>query len=151
MCRVGRVAQPVHRRHETARENGRVEAQLRGVCIARLFLRREQIEEQRGEPLLVEDSGDGAVARTEPTAAAAVREQHDAPSVTGNAECSFERHALGTNRDVTRARHTARGYVSGSSPACQVAERSRGSTARVSSKCTTASNCSGRRARKEWV
>jgi hypothetical protein len=36
--------------------------------------------------------------------------------------------------------YTAKGNVSGTSPASQSAVRSRGSTARVSSKCSTASN-----------
>ena len=48
--------------------------------------RGEQVEQQGGEPGLVQDLGDIPVAGAVPAASAAVREHHDAPRVLGNGQ-----------------------------------------------------------------
>jgi hypothetical protein len=89
-----------------------------------------------------------------PAADAAVSEQRYANRTRGQRQVAIERLLVHWNPDHALVRlpiqrlssdgnYTAKGKVSGTSPASQPAERSSGSTARVSSKCSTASNWAG--------
>lgn len=53
---------PVRRAHQALGQQPDVEVKMRGAFIHRLLLGGEQVEEQRGEARLLEDSGDEAVA-----------------------------------------------------------------------------------------
>src|SRR5207245_4442239 len=148
-ARLRALAEPVGDLDEALGQQADVEAQAGRPDVGHLLLRREEVDEQRREPRLVEQLRHVTVARAEPAAAAAVGEQHDGAGAVGESQVPVEGHRSGPAADALLGhRYTAKGYVSGASPAFHSAVRSSGSTARVSSKCTTASNCSTRRARK---
>src|ERR1051326_7391822 len=110
---------------------------MRGHLIDGFLLRREQIDEQRSQSTFAQCFRDVAIARAESAAAASVREQHDAARAVGHDQIAFEGDAV----CIESHRYTADGYVSGSSRLCMISQRSSGSTARVTSKCSTVSNC----------
>ena len=68
------MGQPGGRAGEAVGEQADVEPQVGGAGIHHFFLGGEQVEQERAEPGLLEPAGDGAVARAEPAAAAAMRE-----------------------------------------------------------------------------
>ena len=89
---------PVRRDHEPRREELDVEPDLRRARVDLLFVRREQIEQERREPLAVQLGGDVLVSRAGATAARAVREEHEAARVVRDRQVAFE--VLLTERDA---------------------------------------------------
>src|SRR3954463_3346270 len=67
---------------------------LRGADVNGLFVSRQQIQQERREPVLLEEFGDGAIPAAEAAAAAAVREDDQAERAIRPAEIA---------RDLTAA------------------------------------------------
>src|SRR2546428_2476925 len=133
---VGNRLDGAGRAIETPRQERDVEAKLGRACVDELFIRRQQIEQQRRKASVVKDAGDGAIAWTVPAAAAAVGKEHDAAGSGRKSERALEEDVIDVQPDETLRHahaHTAEGYVSGNSPSSQSDVRSSGSTARVSS------------------
>src|SRR6266446_1136061 len=155
--RLRRLGEPIGDADEPLGEQLDVEAQLCRLQIDHLFLRGQEVDQQGRELCVVEQLRHLAVARAEAAAATAVSEQNNAADALGQAQIAVETDR--TSRDPDRMLfafpphrslhgQTAKGKVSGSSPVSHSAVYSSGSTARVSSKCSTASNWSESRAWK---
>jgi hypothetical protein len=71
------VSEPVRGPEQPRGEQINVEAEPACALVDRLFVWREQVDQQCGQPLSNEGPGDGAIARAEAAAPAAVGEQHD--------------------------------------------------------------------------
>jgi hypothetical protein len=59
------------------------------------FGRGQQVEQQGGEPGVLQDLGDIPIALAVPAASAAVREHHNAPRMLGNGQVTGHRHRPG--------------------------------------------------------
>src|SRR5581483_10299469 len=70
--RVGIRPEPVDNRSQALREQRNVEAILAAELVELLLAPRQQIDEERREPVLLQDAGDVLIARTVARAAAAV-------------------------------------------------------------------------------
>ena len=66
--------------------------------------RREEVEEQGAQARPVQRVGDEAVARAEPAAAAAVREDHDGPCVPREGQLTGKPHLVGGDRGLPPVR-----------------------------------------------
>src|SRR5207248_4167396 len=82
---VGRVLKP-------AREQSYVEAQVARVDVNRLFLAREQVEEERPRASLAYGARNELIARAVATAARAVSEKHDALRAKRYAQLAFQQN-----------------------------------------------------------
>jgi len=67
--------------------------------IDRLFLCRQQVDQQCRKACLIEQLRDIAVARAVTTAAASVSKQNDAASVLGKVQIHLEHHGTGCDAD----------------------------------------------------
>src|SRR5690606_32970598 len=92
---------------EALGEQADVEAQARVAAIAALFGWREQVEEQGADAAPHDLVGDKAVARAQAAAAAAVREEHDAPCAGWQPDLAGQRCVRGADGDVTSCRRHA--------------------------------------------
>ena len=93
------LKEPIGDAHEPLGEEADVEAQLCRPQIDRLFLCRQQVDQQCRKLRLVEQLRDVAIARAETTAAAAVSKQNDAASALGKVQIALERHWTGCDAD----------------------------------------------------
>ena len=131
-------------RHQAVGEQLHVEAKLTGPLVLFLFHRRQQVEEQGGEPSVLQLARDLPVSRTQAAASAAVGEQYDARGPVRHRKVTIDCASGHWKPDMTRSNeglrymchgtpHSADGNVSGVSPRTHAAVRSSGSTARVMS------------------
>src|SRR5438105_10923463 len=84
-----------------------VEPQPRGTVVDDFLLRRQQIDQQRREAVLIEHVGDVPVARAQTAAAAAVREDDESDRLRGNGEIAIERPRA--DGDADRLRRASNG------------------------------------------
>ncbi len=99
---------PVARRGQPAREKPDIEVDLRDRTEV-LFLGGQKVEEQRGEPMLVQERRDLAVARAEAARPAAVREEDDAKRVLRDAKVGLQFHTVGGDAHIAHASWTETG------------------------------------------
>jgi hypothetical protein len=90
------LARPGGRRAQAVREQVDVKTKLPGAAIDGVFIRRQQVEEQRGETASRELVRHKPIARTEPAASAAVREQHQAARICWDIDERFIHFVLGS-------------------------------------------------------
>jgi hypothetical protein len=86
--------------NKALREQIDVEAEVARAKVDLLFLRGQQIEQQRANARRLKRTRDELIARAVPAAAAAVREEDDAARAGGQTQLSFQSNVPGWNADV---------------------------------------------------
>jgi len=95
---------PMRGDSESRRQKWDIKAQMRSPVINALFLASEEIEEQRSQPCVAQDSRDLPISRTMPTAATAMREEYQAAGVGGNLKCTLKVDVGSSDFDIATPR-----------------------------------------------
>jgi hypothetical protein len=100
----GLAASPLGGRLQPARQQRDVEAVLARAQVHLLLLGREQVEQQGGDPAFLQPARHLPVARAVPSAAAAVREQHQALRLLRQADVAMQPLAAMGDADFLEGR-----------------------------------------------
>src|SRR5690606_19216066 len=91
---------PIGRRHQSLRQQRDVETDVTRAHVRALLLRRQQVQEERGEAGVLERFRDEPVPWAVSAASAAMREEHGAAGVRGSGKVAVENGVTGADANL---------------------------------------------------